>query len=665
MANLWELVLSGNQFFSSLPSTFPTLTQLRVLDISETGVRGSAPKRMEQMSQLVVFDIHGTRVERGKFRHTYPDTTVTSMGGDGKNCAPMLEDPCCLFGRSSNRCTLEEILRRLWTPPYWQRHAYPADTPFCSWSGVTCATVEGRPRVVRLILEDALMSGMLNGHWEDLGELRELRVRSRRTTGGLQWKMGSMSKLEILELQGPFDGVLWGNSWIGKLTSLRVLILRTVFRDAKRANKDRLPATIANLRNLEVLDLTGNRVRMQFQSLVGSLPKLNLRELRLSGNLLEGSIGKEVSDLPNLEVLALDGNMLESKLPGELAQLSRLQELDLRNNRFEGKVPRGLRQLKLTRLALGNNQFTKPIQSKNCAPVEEDPCELFRLQDLDRGDVNVWPFILVASLLLSGLFYKDRTCQGFSVRPGALELAAWSSDGEEWEGRRKFRNCWAVLEVCELCFVIAMPLAPLPLSFPLLSQIALLTLVLFKLALFRLHRKELVFRPLDVLLPEGSSVLMLPSQEMAGHAKLLGIIVCGYLATFTVVSKMLNVFMVMEPFCCLVLLLAVIRTTFASRTVPFEEQREDKANELLKVALVVEVFTSDQRWHRINERTVHVDFQLPSSSQRSFVEVELQSSTSSCTPPAETTRRRLPPSRRKTLRGRCTGTPAVARSLCL
>ena len=31
--------------------------------------------------------------------------------------------------------SIRPTVRTVWGPAYWQRHAYSADTPFCSWSG--------------------------------------------------------------------------------------------------------------------------------------------------------------------------------------------------------------------------------------------------------------------------------------------------------------------------------------------------------------------------------------------------------------------------------------------------------------------------------------------------------------------------------------------------
>eukprot|EP00439_Symbiodinium_sp_Y106_P036399 s195_g4.t1 len=523
--NLWELTLSGNQFSLRLPPAIANLNQLRVLDISDTNLVGNVPGAMENMSELIRFDIHNSKIDRKLFGKNQ------KLGGEGSNCAPMLEDPCHFFA-TSDRAPLEKALRTVWGPAYWQRHAYSADTPFCSWSGVTCTTSNGQPRVVRLILEDALMSGSVAKDLGDLTALRELRIRSRKTTGALPISLGRLQNLEILEVQGPFDGNLLTCLWLGQLTSLRVLILRTAFRDDN--DGDTLPDKFASLEQLEVLDLTGNRVHTDFGDFIRDLPKPKLRELRLSGNILRGALGEELGELTNLEVLALDGNRLDSTLPGGLARLTALRELDLRNNSFEGSIPTDLRKLPhLTRLALGDNNFKRKIAEDNCAPLDEDPCGLFRFKVLPEDGEEPWPFIIAFSLLLSGVFYRDKTFKGGSgVKAGAMELAAGIDELSVYECRRKARNFVAIVEVCQLCLVIAVPL----LWRPLLGCISSLTIILGKLLLSLLFHKELILRPLDLLLPEGSSVHSLPSKEMALHATLLSFVASRLQLTIAVLG---------------------------------------------------------------------------------------------------------------------------------
>ncbi|CAE6938075.1 unnamed protein product, partial [Symbiodinium sp. CCMP2456] len=402
-----------------------------------------------------------------------------------------------------------------------------------------------------------------------------------------------------------------------------VLILRTAFRGDNGG--DLLPDKFANLEQLEVLDLTGNRVRTDFGDFIRDLPKQKLRELRLSGNILRGALGTELGKFTNLEVLALDGNSLDSALPGGLARLTSLRELDLRNNSFEGTIPTDLRNLPhLTRLALGDNNFKKKITEDNCAPLDEDPCGLFRFNVLPEDGEEPWPFIIAFSLLLSGVFYRDKAFQGGSgVKAGALELAASIDELAVYECRRKARNFVAIVEVSQLCAVVAAPV----LWRPLLGYISAGALLLGKLVLSLLFRKELILRPLDLFLPEGSSVQSLPSKEMAMHATLLSFVATGFWVTSLALSALQKPTVIQEEFQYVfltVFLLALFRVKLATSKAPFDEFYEEKAKELRQIAIILEVFTRDANWRRTEERTVSVDFHQP--SQRSGEEIELQTS---------------------------------------
>lgn len=78
-----------------------------------------------------------------------------------------------------------------------------------------------------------------------------------------------------------------------------------------------LPETIGNLRDLEVLDLAGNRIHT-VPPAIGELEKL--RKLNLSGNSIE-SLPDSISRLKNLKVLELKDNPLAE---GELRRLKQL-----------------------------------------------------------------------------------------------------------------------------------------------------------------------------------------------------------------------------------------------------------------------------------------------------------------------------------------------------
>lgn len=160
-----------------------------------------------------------------------------------------------------------------------------------------------------------------------------------------------------------------------------------------------LPLT---LRNLETLDLGGNRLtggvpssfsafgKLEYldlsrNKLTGPVPKslkhvTSLRTVLLHENQFTGPVpGWLFVNLPSLMHLYLDNNLLTGKLPGaEIAGAALLKELHLGNNRFVGAIPAGIFDApRLASLRLRGNKLTGSI-----------PHEIGRAVELARLDLS-------------------------------------------------------------------------------------------------------------------------------------------------------------------------------------------------------------------------------------------------------------------------------------
>ena len=120
---------------------------------------------------------------------------------------------------------------------------------------------------------------------------------------------------------------------LGWLTNLEVLDL------GDNRLEGSIPPELGRLVNLENLDLSTNKLT-SIPSELGQL--IHLENLNLSGNTL-GSIPSELGQLINLEVLNLSNIQLTSIPINDLAKLANLKELKLEGNQLTGSIPPELR----------------------------------------------------------------------------------------------------------------------------------------------------------------------------------------------------------------------------------------------------------------------------------------------------------------------------------
>ncbi len=91
-------------------------------------------------------------------------------------------------------------------------------------------------------------------------------------------------------------------------------------------------------------------IRMLFNNLNGTLPASlsqleQLKVLELSFNKISGSLPSQIGALKNLEVLALNGNHLSGTIPASFGNLKALKQLHLSSNELSGTVPQSFNQL--------------------------------------------------------------------------------------------------------------------------------------------------------------------------------------------------------------------------------------------------------------------------------------------------------------------------------
>ncbi len=121
-----------------------------------------------------------------------------------------------------------------------------------------------------------------------------------------------------------------------------------------------LPAALADLPQLRVLDLHNNAITGSIPPEIGRL--VNLVDLDLSDNQISGSLPATLGNLTALQWLMLPRNQINGPIPSELGKLTALHTLNLSDNQLSGGIPESLADATaLASIRLRNNQLSGSI----------------------------------------------------------------------------------------------------------------------------------------------------------------------------------------------------------------------------------------------------------------------------------------------------------------
>ena len=161
------------------------------------------------------------------------------------------------------------------------------------------------------------MSSSSLGNWFGVstnsdGRVAAIRLPDNRLAGPLPPEIGSISTLEVLDLQG--------NHLEGPL-----------------------PVEFGGLSRLNYLNLARNLLEESIPW--DSLARTQLRHLSLSANRFSGPIPPESGRLQGLRYLNLSKNELSGPIPAQLGNLIELKSLYLGSNRLDGAIPASIGKL--------------------------------------------------------------------------------------------------------------------------------------------------------------------------------------------------------------------------------------------------------------------------------------------------------------------------------
>ncbi|KAI9076691.1 hypothetical protein K1719_041331 [Acacia pycnantha] len=187
---------------------------------------------------------------------------------------------------------------------------------------------------------------------------------------------------------------------------------------------------IGELRNLQSIDLQGNKLRGQIPDEIGNC--VSLIHLDLSDNQLYGDVPFSLSKLKQLEFLNLKNNQLTGPIPSTFSQIPNLKTLDLARNCLSGEIPRLLYWNEVLQyLGLQGNNLT--------GTLSPDICQLTGLWYLDVRGNNLMGTIPESignctSLEILDLSYNQISGE-IPYNIGFLQVATLSLQGNRLTGK--------------------------------------------------------------------------------------------------------------------------------------------------------------------------------------------------------------------------------------
>jgi Leucine-rich repeat (LRR) protein len=404
-SNIHTLSLSGNDLFSSLPSSIGDLYGLHFLSLGGNRFTGQLPSSIAQLQKLQILDL-----KANLFSQVIPLEVINApftnlivfYVGENQFSGPIPT----LFNASK----IQQI--------YITKNEFSGTIPSSFYSFT---------HLFYLGIATNNLIGTLSTEIGNLKALKNFYAGYNSIESTIPSELGQLSLLEYFEMS---KNKLYGSipKEIGYLTNLLVLEL----------NINDLTGTLApEISNLSLM----HTLYLHENSFQGTIPHeytrlSSLQLCILSYNELTGTIPPAISSLTNLYDFSVYNNRLSGLVPGTLFLIPRLEKLllqnnaltgfqmdnvilqdlkeedisvmylDISNNRFHGTVPSDIfsKMNHIVSLAATKNCFTGSLPESIC---ESKSLEVLALDGLASGDgcrdKIFYPFSLFDSYLITPL----------------------------------------------------------------------------------------------------------------------------------------------------------------------------------------------------------------------------------------------------------------------
>ncbi|XP_062095254.1 probable LRR receptor-like serine/threonine-protein kinase At3g47570 [Humulus lupulus] len=355
--------LTLNHFQHQIPQEIGRLFRLKYLELSNNSFSGAIPGNLSGCSKLLKLRLGFNKlsgripVELGSFQllervHLHynnlsgplPDSlgnlsSTKSLSFAVNNFEGKIPDS---FGRLKNLEFLGLGLNRI--------------------SGMIPSSVYNLSSMTRFSVPFNQLEGNLPS---DLGftlpNLIVFNVGHNLFSGPLPPSLSNASNLVELDTEGSkFTGKVTID--FGSSTNLWWLVLASNSLGTGEADDLNFFESLANCKNIGIIDLSDNKFGGLFPSSISKIP--SLVTLRLGSNKLSGNIPEGIGSLVNLTELVVEKNNFTGKIPSAIGDLKMLRKLHMSKNSFSGYILSSLASIaQLYSLHLQKNHLTGPIPS--------------------------------------------------------------------------------------------------------------------------------------------------------------------------------------------------------------------------------------------------------------------------------------------------------------
>ncbi|KAH9783407.1 MDIS1-interacting receptor like kinase 2 [Citrus sinensis] len=316
VSNLRSLFLYSNELSGSIPKEIGNLRSLSNLDLSINRLNGVIPSSIGNSNNLSILYLYSNQLSG----------SIPKEIGNLK----------CLFNLELSMNNLTGVIPSSIGNLRNLRHLYLYRNEL---SGSIPQAIGNLVELVYLLLGFNYFRGPIPKNFKNLTNLVRVRMNQNNLSGNISEAfVGTYPTLSFLDLShNNFHGQIssdWGSlpPEIGTLTELELLDL------SENRLSNAIPGSLGNLLKVHYLNLSNNefshKIPTQFEKL-----QLQLSELDLSQNFLEGEIPSQICNMESLVKLNLSYNQLSGFIPNCFEDMHGLSSIDISYNRLQGPVP--------------------------------------------------------------------------------------------------------------------------------------------------------------------------------------------------------------------------------------------------------------------------------------------------------------------------------------